>query len=223
MTFSILTFDSETGVFAAAAATGSLCVGGWVLRGDIESGLVASQGTAPSTFWRDDVLRAMHQGQSAKEAVEAVTRNDPGRGHRQLTALDRQGLAHGFTGADSVAYANHITEPGIVIAGNMLEGPAVLKAMMSAARIDDISVGDRMLRVLSAAKQAGGDSRGLLSAALLVLAPDRPPLDLRIDHSDDPISELESLYHRTRQSPYFDWLSEVPVLVDKNRAPEQAL
>ncbi len=80
-----------------------------------------------------------------------------------------------------------------------------------------------MLRVLSAAKQAGGDSRGLLSAALLVLTPDRPPLDLRIDHSDDPISELESLYHRTRQSPYFDWLSEVPVLLDKTRAPEQAL
>ncbi|MCK5502968.1 MAG: DUF1028 domain-containing protein, partial [Tritonibacter mobilis] len=44
MTFSILMYDRETGSFAAAAATGSLCVGGWVLRGDIESGLVASQG-----------------------------------------------------------------------------------------------------------------------------------------------------------------------------------
>jgi len=220
MTFSILTFDKKTGTFAAAAATGSLCVGGWVLRGDIESGLVASQGTAPSTFWRDNVLRAMHQGQSAKEAVEAVTKSDPGRGHRQLIALDRQARAHGFTGADSVAYANHITEPGIAIAGNMLEGPEVLEAMMSAARTDDMSVADRMLRVLSAAKQAGGDSRGVLSAALLVLAPDRAPLDLRIDHSDDPISELESLCHRTRQSPYCDWLSEVPVLLDKSRAPE---
>ena len=220
MTFSILTFDSKTGVFAAAAATGSLCVGGWVLRGDIESGLVASQGTAPSTFWRDDVLRAMHQGQSAKEAVEAVTKSDPGRGHRQLTALDRQGRAHGFTGADSVAYANHITKPGIAIAGNMLEGPEVLEAMMSAARTNDISVDERMIGVLTAAKQAGGDSRGLLSAAMLILAPDRPPLDLRIDHSDDPISELESLCRRTRQSPYFDWLSEVPVLLGKTRAPE---
>jgi len=220
MTFSILTFDNKTGAFAAAAATGSLCVGGWVLRGDIESGIVASQGTAPSTFWRDNVLRAMHQGQSAKEAVEAVTKSDPGRGHRQLTALDRQGRAHGFTGADSAAFANHITGPGIAIAGNILKGPEVLEAMMSATRTDDISVAERMLRVLSAAKQAGGDSRGLLSAALLVLAPDRPPLDLRIDHSDDPISELESLYHRTRQSPYFDWLSDVPVLLDKTRVPE---
>lgn len=36
MTLSVLTFNKKTGVFAAAAATGNLCVGGWVLRGDIE-------------------------------------------------------------------------------------------------------------------------------------------------------------------------------------------
>ena len=59
MTLSVLTFNKKTGVFAAAAATGNLCVGGWVLRGDIESGLVASQGTSPSTFWRDDIIRRL--------------------------------------------------------------------------------------------------------------------------------------------------------------------
>lgn len=219
MTFSILTFDSKTGVFAAAAATGSLCVGGWVLRGDIESGLVASQGTAPSTFWRDDVLRAMYQGQSARQAVEAVTASDPGRGHRQLIALDRQGGTHGFTGEDSVAFASQITEPGLAVAGNMLEGSEVLAAMKATAQADEGPVDHRMLQVLKAARQAGGDSRGLMSAALLVLAPDHPPLDLRIDCSDDPISELEALWRRSRQSPYFSWLSEVPVLKDKARAP----
>ena len=102
MTFSILSFDTKTGVFAGAAATGSLCVGGWVLRGDIESGLVASQGTAPSSFWRDDVLRAMYDGQSAVKAVDRVTGADAGRGHRQLSALDRYGAAQAFTGQDSV-------------------------------------------------------------------------------------------------------------------------
>ncbi|MDB0045044.1 DUF1028 domain-containing protein, partial [bacterium] len=75
---------------------------------------------------------------------------------RQLIALDRQARAHGFTGADSVAYANHITEPGIAIAGNMLERPEVLEAMLSAAPADDQPPDDRMLRVLTAAKQAGG-------------------------------------------------------------------
>ena len=59
MTFSLLAHDHETGTYGGAAATGSLCVGGWVLRGGLDSGLSASQGTAPSTFWGEDVLRAM--------------------------------------------------------------------------------------------------------------------------------------------------------------------
>lgn len=220
MTFSILTFDKETGVFAAAAATGSLCVGGWVLRGDIESGLVASQGTSPSTFWRDDALRAMHRGQTAYDAVEAVMSGDPGRGHRQLIALDRNGATHGYTGTNSVPYAGHLARQGLAIAGNMLVGPEVLEAMEAAAQTCLDGADQRMLHVLNAARLAGGDSRGLLSAAMLVLAPDRPPLDLRIDYSDSPIEDLERLFVRTRASPYFDWLAEVPVLEDKVCAPQ---
>ena len=219
MTFSILTFDDKTGVFAGAAVTGSLCVGGWVLRGDIESGLVASQGTAPSTFWRDDVLRAMYEGQSAAEAVKAVAARDSGRAHRQLAALDRHGGSCGFTGASSIPFADHISRPGLAIAGNMLEGSGVLDAMKSVALESAASPGEKMFNALLAAKEAGGDSRGLQSAAILILAPDRPPLDLRIDHSDDPVSALEQLWHKVRQPPYFDWLAEVPVLEDRDRAP----
>lgn len=136
-----------------------------------------------------------------------------------MIALDRRGGTQGFTGRDSVAYANHIVAPGLAIAGNMLDGPAVLEAMQEALVADNGPLDQRMLRVLEAANQAGGDSRGLLSAALLVMAPDRPPLDLRIDHSNAPLSELAGLLQRARQSPYFDWLSEVPVLQDKERAP----
>ena len=33
MTFSLLSLDKNTGTFAGATATGNLCVGGWVLRG----------------------------------------------------------------------------------------------------------------------------------------------------------------------------------------------
>ena len=48
MTFSILARDPTTGAIGGAAATGSLCVGGWVLRGDLAAGMSASQGAAPS-------------------------------------------------------------------------------------------------------------------------------------------------------------------------------
>lgn len=219
MTLSILTFDRKTGVFAAAAATGSLCVGGWVLRGDIESGLVASQGTAPSTFWRDDILRGMYRGESAQAAVDRVTGADDGRDFRQVAALDRYGGAAAFSGAQSVAHAEHRTAPGLVIAGNMLTGPEVLDAMEEAAGAAAETQAQRMLAVLSAGKAAGGDNRGLRSAALLVLSPDSPPLDLRIDCADDPLAALAALSHETRRAPYCDWLSEVPVLADKTRRP----
>lgn len=219
MTLSILTIDRKTGIMAAAAATGSLCVGGWVLRGDIESGLVASQGTAPSTFWRDDVLRGMYNGQSAAEAVAAAIEPDAGRGFRQLTALDRTGRTAAHTGADSVPFAGHISEQDMVVAGNMILGQEVLDAMVAAAKGDNADPAQRMLAVLKAGETAGGDNRGLNSAALLVLKPDEPPLDIRIDASDTPIADLEALWAKTQASPYHDWLSEVPVLFDKFRAP----
>lgn len=219
MTYSILTYDRETGTFAAAAATGSLCVGGWVLRGDIESGLVASQGTAPSTFWRDEVLRRMHDGTDAEVAIANVVQPDPGRGHRQIIALDRYGGTGGFTGGDSVAFAGHICGDGLAVAGNMLTGQAVLDALISAAGNSQESVVNRMFTALSLADEAGGDARGLVSAALLVLEPHRPPLDLRIDHHNDPLAALKRLCDRAHGSPYHDWLGTVPVLVDRSRHP----
>lgn len=219
MTFSILTFDQKTGVFAGAAATGSLCVGGWVLRGDIESGLVASQGTAPSTFWRDEMLRGMFKNESAPQLLERITQPDTGKEFRQLAAVDRKGNSAAFTGALSIDYCGHLLEQGVAISGNMLSGPAVLDAMQ---KTNWTAVGDqaqRMLQVLDAAKDAGGDFRGLRSAALLVLKPNEPPLDLRIDCADKPIAALWKLWHETKKSPYQDWLSEVPVLADRMRKP----
>ena len=89
MTFSILAIDRKTGTIGGAAATGSLCVGGWVLRGDPRSGMSASQGAAPSTFWGEDVLFRMAAGETARTAVGAVTASDSGRAFRQLAAATR--------------------------------------------------------------------------------------------------------------------------------------
>ena len=222
MTFSVLTFDENEGIFAAAAATGSLCVGGWVLRGDIESGLVASQGTSPSSFWRDDCLRYMYTGQSASEAIDLAIKNDSGRDYRQIIALDKFGTTSGFTGINSVSHASHITEQNFAVAGNMIAGSHVLEAVKKYVNSDQAPIDQRMLNALKAGKDAGGDNRGLLSAALLVLSPNHPPLDLRIDYSSDPLSDLQLLIDRSKQSPYHDWLSEVPIDTDRNRAPEQA-
>ena len=117
MTFSILAFDEKSGGFAAASATGNLCVGGWVLRGNIDSGLVASQGTSPSTFWRDEALRAMRMGADAASALAQVVEPDTGKGFRQLLTLDREGRTAGHTGDQSLAATNAQSGRGRQYAG----------------------------------------------------------------------------------------------------------
>lgn len=222
MTFSILAYDQKTGTYAAATATGTLCVGGWVIRGDIERGLSASQGTAPSTFWRDEAVRLMGQGVAAGDAVFAVSQGDAGRGHRQLITLDVSGRAGGFTGGKNIPEAAHRCFRGLAVAGNMLSSPSVLDALVARFRAGEDEhehMADRLVASLRAAEAAGGDSRGLVSAAMLVLHPDQPPLDLRIDRSPQPLADLEALLQATRTPPYSDWLDEVPVLNNKSRAP----
>lgn len=219
MTFSILAHDKKTGTFGAAAATGSLCVGGWVLRGSLDAGVVASQGTAPSTLWRDEVLAMMELGKSAEMALDSIVSLDDGRAHRQIIALDQNGSTAGFTGAESVSWAGHRLTPSFACAGNMIAGQPVLQALESALIGSSGNMADRLMAALNGAEEAGGDSRGLQSAALLVLEPNVPPLDLRIDHHDDPLSALQNLLRRARTRPYADWLDEVPVKTDPTRAP----
>ncbi|MEH6726398.1 MAG: DUF1028 domain-containing protein, partial [Hyphomicrobiales bacterium] len=78
MTFSLLAYDADSKSWGGVAATGNLCVGGWVLRGRAGTGLSASQGHAPSTMWGEDVLDLMDQGLSAIEGVNRLVQADPG-------------------------------------------------------------------------------------------------------------------------------------------------
>lgn len=220
MTISVLAIDEKTGRIGGAAATGSLCVGGWVLRGHADSGMSASQGTAPSTLWGEDVLARMSAGAAA--AVDAVTSPDTGRAHRQLAALDPQGGTAAYTGAESVVYAGSAEAPGVVVAGNMLTGPEVITAALAACQQADGPLPERLLAALDAAVAAGGDARGLASAALLVVGRDIAPLSLRIDHSMQPLAALADLYRLSQSDPYHGWTEVVPVLDDPYRAPSPA-
>ncbi len=218
MTFSILARDPETGALGGAAATGSLCVGGWVLRGALDAGLSASQGAAPSTLWGEDVLGRMRDGAGAGPAIAAVTTADSGRDWRQLSALDRSGQGAGFTGASNTPEMGHRAIPGGVVAGNMLAHLAVLDALADGFAAATGPFAARLIAALRAAEAAGSDSRGLLSAALLVLHPDRAPLTLRIDHHDsDPIGALADLHRRATTGDYADWARQVPTHSDPER------
>ena len=218
MTFSILVRDPRSGAFGGAAATGSLCVGGWVLRGHPSAGMSASQGYSPSTLWGDNALSEMRTGSAASDAVVRVTSVDRGRDSRQLSVIDTYGRAAGFTGTANVAVAGLRMREDIVVAGNMLTSEAVLDAAFDGFHGAGGDLASRLMAALEAAAEAGGDMRGLNSAALLVVSRSMAPLDLRVDYSETPIAQLKELLTRTQTPPYSDWIKVVPTLDDPERA-----
>lgn len=218
MTISILAYDEKSGRYGGAATTGSLCVGGWVLRGDAESGMSASQGSLPSTMWGTHTLELMKAGASAQEAVDHVTGADTGRGQRQLATLDPQGRTASFTGNDSIPAAGARLADKVIVTGNLLSSEDVLQAMLDGFLAAEGAFDLRLLAALDAAAAAGGDSRGLLSAALLIVGRDMAPLTLRIDHSETPLADLRVLHGRATQGSYAEWAVMVPTLNDPERA-----
>ena len=210
MTFSLLYLDKSSGCFAGATATGNLCVGGWVLRGQPHVGLTASQGAEPSVLWGENALTQMQKGLSAPSAVEHVTHNDPRREWRQIAAIDGDGRTSAFSGQQNGAIIDEIIEDGLILTGNILSNETVLAHMYDTFIGSDASVEDKLIAALRAGEKAGGDSRGLMSAALLILSPDSPPLTLRVDFDDTPIDRLDLLLQKTRESTYRTWLSTLP-------------
>ncbi|SPJ25453.1 hypothetical protein PAA8504_03304 [Palleronia abyssalis] len=103
----------------------------------------------------------------------------------------------------------------------MLGGPRVLEAALEALMVRNTRLDLRLLDALAAGAQAGGDSRGLLSAALLVVRRDAAPLTLRVDHSHRPLDDLLRLHAQAMASPYIDWLDHVPTLDQPYRRPAE--
>lgn len=210
MTFSLLARDPETGALGGAAATGNLCVGAWVLRGDARFGLTASQGHTPSTLWGEDALAHLANGADAGGALSAVVGPDPGRETRQLAVLDRTGATAVHDGARNLPFTGHLQGAGWVVAGNWLASGEVVARAAEALERSDNDFAGRLVAALRAGMSAGSDRRGTFSAALLVLAEDAPPLDLRVDFDPAPADRLAALLERTRSADYRAWLETLP-------------
>lgn len=221
MTLSILARDPKTGAFGGAAATGNLAVGAWVLRAAADAGAAATQGMSVSSIWGDEAIARLRARQAPSRIVEDLTGGDPGREHRQLAVLGPKGAGAAWTGAENRDAKGQLSGEGYMIAGNWLASAEVLAAMerdyLRGAADPEDAFADRLLRALAAGVAAGGDARGTFSAALRVVSPTAPPLDLRVDFDSDPLDRLHTLYQRATTPPYTDWIDRVPTLEDPTR------
>ena len=193
MTFSLAGRCRDTGMMGGAVATSSPAVGSRCLFARAGVGVVLTQ------FWTDPRLgprglALLTEGVGAPEAVAALAASTPDRDWRQLAVLDAHGGMGHFTGAQTKPELAAATGPDCVAIGNILANDRVPQAMVDAFAAPG-SLPDRLLAVLDAGLQAGGEARPLLSAALVVVREAAFPwVDLRVDAADAPLAELRRLW-----------------------------
>ena len=199
-TFSIVAYDSVTHELGVAVQSRAFSVGMAVPWAEGGVGAIATQASTNESFGPLG-LDMLRKGKSAPEVLQALIESDSGFAHRQVGVVDMQGRSAAHTGKDCSSWAGHRTGKGYSIQGNILAGEAVVADMERAFLSAPGELAARLLAALDAGQAAGGDKRGMQSAALLVVRPsDEYPeyrtryVDLRVEDSKEPIRELRRVF-----------------------------
>ncbi len=204
MTYSIIGIDKENNVLGIAVVSGSIAVGSRVPWAKYLVGGVATQAyTNPALG--PVILGYLEKGFSPQEALEKALASDPRRNLRQVAVLNWEGKSAFYSG-DKVPdeYAGCSLKNCVCIA-NLVVSKEIPKVMCETFESSlSMGLGEALLEAIREAHMMGGDKRGDLSAALLIVGrTEYVPhydkiIDLRIDYSPDPVKELIKVYRLMR-------------------------
>jgi uncharacterized Ntn-hydrolase superfamily protein len=220
-TFSIIAFDPVTGDLGVGVQSHAFTAGAAVPYAIPGVGAVATQAAA-NRLYGPKAIALLQQGLSPAEVIKRLTDADPGRDTRQLGVIDAKGRSAVYTGKHVIdrnsdvtdfvhlgGYAGHITGTNFSVQGNTLASEDVLKNMARAYESSTGTMAERLMDALDAGQAAGGDTRGMQSAGLLVVRPVPPNsaivvdriVDLRVDDAVDPFKELRRLLNINLGTP----------------------
>lgn len=199
MTFSIVARDAEKGEWGVAVQSKFLAVGAVVPWARAGVGAIATQAWA-NTSYGPHGLDLLASGLSAQETLTQLLQADDGRADRQIGIVGASGVPVTYTGQKCFPWAGGRTGENYACQGNILVSEDTVLAMARTFEETPGLLCDRLLAALAAGQAAGGDSRGLQSAALLIVRErggyggfnDRF-IDLRVDDSPNPIDELQRI------------------------------
>ena len=196
-TFSLVACDKERDAWGVVVATKPTAVGAVVPWAEWRVGAIATQADT-NQWYGPRGLDTLRHGFRAAEVVRRLTRGDPRRAYRQLGVVDRRGDAAAWTGSRCRDWAGHVLGEGFSCQGNILANETVVPAMAREFERARGGLAHRLYRALVAGERAGGDRRGMESAAILVVH--REPwfdrawrdrwFDLRVDQHRRPVAEL---------------------------------
>jgi len=199
-TYSIVACDLDAQQWGVSVQSKFLSVGSVVPWAEPHVGAVATQAYANPRYGPNG-LQLLREGLSAQEVVDRLTSEDDGRDHRQLGVVDRQGNAATYTGAECMDWAGGRTGTNYAAQGNILVNPETVDALAETFESSSGPLASRLIECLAAAQEAGGDSRGQQSSALLVVQPNGGyagmsdvVVELRVEDHELPIEELRRIY-----------------------------
>ncbi len=215
-TFSILGYDPETGEVGGAVQSRVFSVGNGVLWGEAGIGMVATQAIVDVSYG-PQALELLRQGVSPRDVVRRVWEADPdprpdrwSKYGRQLAVMNARGEAAAYTGPKASTWSGHKTERYVTAQGNILAGEAVVNDMVAAFNDTEGHLSLRLVAALEAGQAAGGDTRGMQSAAMLIVKEDGGVwlnndvvLRLQVDDNPEPIKELRRLVELVAQRNRF--------------------
>jgi uncharacterized Ntn-hydrolase superfamily protein len=216
-TFSILGYDPETGEVGGAVQSRVFSVGNGVLWGEAEVGMVATQAIVDVSYG-PKAIQLLKKGLAPAAIVKTIWDEDPDPGlgknpwpkaGRQFAVMDAKGGYAAFTGEKATPWAGHKGGKFCTAQGNILAGDAVVANLVDAFEKTTGHLSLRLMAALDAGQAAGGDTRGMQSAAMLIVKKNGGVwlnndvvLRLQVDESPEPLKELRRLVEYNHQRRY---------------------
>ena len=202
-------FDPATGEVGVAVQSRVFSVDNGVMWGEAGVGVVATQAIVDVSYG-PQALALLREGLSPEDVVREVLARDPDpdperwtKEGRQFSVMNAQGEVATHTGPRASEWAGHRIGEHCSAQGNILAGPEVVDDMATAFESTEGQLSLRLQAALEAGQAAGGDTRGMQSAAMLIVGEDRGVwlnndvvLRLQVDDHAEPIAELRRLVEK---------------------------
>ena len=213
-TFSIVARHPRSGQIGVAVQSHWFSVGSvvpWVQAG---VGAVATQSMVEVNYGPHGLAR-MAAGEAPLDALTALLNLDESQALRQVAFVNAAGDIAVHTGSQCVAEANHCCGAGFSAQANMMRFPGVPEAMAAdytkALEDESLDLAECLMRALEAAQAAGGDIRGMQSAAMRIASAEKQAqswqglaVDVRVEDHPQPLAELRRLVQINRAYTYMN-------------------
>ena len=205
-TFSILGFDPDTGEIGAAVQSRVFSVGNGVLWAEAGVGAMATQAVVDVSYGPKGI-ELLKNGVAPRDIIKRILDADPDprpadwtKEGRQFAVINAKGEVAAHTGPKASTWAGDRQGKYCTAQGNILAGPAVVDGMVKAFETTTGHISLRLQAALDAGQAAGGDTRGMQSAAMIVVKKgggvwlnNDVVLRLQVDDNPEPIKELRRL------------------------------